>query len=186
MLDPEILDYLDQLQENKPFNGEVWRVTWKGRDPLVGSASGGRWSPQNDFEALYASLEKDGALAEIYHHLSQAPVFSSAEMCISKLFVKLGNVLKLDIQTLNEMGVKDPLATRIDYGITQQISAAAHLFDYEGLIVPSARYDCLNLVLFMDRISLDAQLDFVPPPDDINWPAWREKHKNNSKIRLNF
>ncbi len=99
---------------------------------------------------------------------------------------ELSNVLKLDAAMLKNMGVDNPLANRVDYGTTQQIGAAAHLLDYEGLIVPSARYDCLNLVLFTDRISLDTQLDFVPPPDDINWLVWRELHIGNPKIHLNF
>src|ERR1700730_7394720 len=38
----------------------------KGRDPLRGSTANGRWSPSGgEFEVLFTSLERDGALAEI-------------------------------------------------------------------------------------------------------------------------
>jgi hypothetical protein len=32
----------------------------------------------------------------------------------------------------------------------------AHFLGFDGLIVPSARYDCLNMVLFGDRIGPEA------------------------------
>jgi hypothetical protein len=42
-----------------------------------------------------------------------------------------------------------------------------------GLIVPSARWPCTNLVLFLDRMP-DATLPTLADSRDINWPAWRE------------
>jgi hypothetical protein len=65
ILDAQLLDVLDAIQ-GEIFEDEVWRVTWATRDPLAGSSSGGRWSPDNSFDALYTSLDRDGALAEIY------------------------------------------------------------------------------------------------------------------------
>ena len=79
ILDPELLSAVDALNSSK-FEGEVWRVTWAARDPLAGNAAGGRWTPDGRFEALYTSLESDGALAEAYYHLSRAPVMSSSHM----------------------------------------------------------------------------------------------------------
>ena len=82
---------------------------------------------------------------------------------------------KEDLNDLNDLGVEDPLAHRAEYSTTQPLGAAAYMLDYQGLIVPSARWDCENLVLFMDRISLETQLK-VTEYKEINWPAWRESH----------
>jgi len=173
VLDPEILEKLDTYS-GEAFKGKVWRVTWASRNPLAGGAGGGRWSPPNEFEALYTSLKSDGALAEAYYHLSRAPVFSSSSMKINQITVKLKNVLCLNTKRLSDLGLDDPLASRIDLGLTQPIAQAAHLLDYEGMLVPSARHDGDNLVIFLDRINADIQLDLTKS-DDVNWPAWREK-----------
>lgn len=172
ILDAKLLDALDAIQGEK-YEGEVWRVTWATRDPLAGSSSGGRWSPDNAFEVLYSSLERDGALAEIYFHLSRAPVFSSSHMLINRIAVSLSNVLRLSVEQLQAIGVTDPLATRINYEKSQPIGAAAYLLEYDGLIVPGARWDCSNLILFPEKITIDKQMEFVGA-NDINWPAWRE------------
>ena len=179
VIDPELLDTLDNL-ESKPFGGFVWRVTWTKRHPLAGSSGGGRWSPDGGFEAVYASLEADGACAEAYNHLSRAPVFSSSKMVLNKIRVDLNNVLKLDIEQLQQVGISEPLANRVDYEISQQVGAAAHLLDYEGLIVPNARWNCLNLVLFLDRLDINTQLKlFEENPIDLT--AWHKSVKENQQ-----
>src|SRR5271169_4158297 len=75
--DRRILDALEAI-DPKPFAGEVWRVVRKGREALRGSTANGRWSPSGgEFEVLYTSLERDGALAEIGYRLSLEPVWPS-------------------------------------------------------------------------------------------------------------
>src|SRR6516162_4107639 len=75
--DRSILDALEAI-DPEPFSGEIWRVTRKGRESLRGSTANGRWSPSGgDFEVLYTSLERDGALAEIGYRLSLEPVWPS-------------------------------------------------------------------------------------------------------------
>ena len=75
--DRSILDALEAIDPER-FAGEVWRVAPKGRDALRGSAANGRWSPSSgEFEVLYTSLERDGALAEIGYRLSLEPVWPS-------------------------------------------------------------------------------------------------------------
>src|SRR5215470_7645877 len=74
--DRAILDALDAI-DPMPFEGEVWRVIPKGRNPLRGSSTHGRWSPNGEFEVLYTSLERDGALAEIGYRLSLEPIWPS-------------------------------------------------------------------------------------------------------------
>ncbi len=171
--DPDLLDALDGI-EPQPFAGPVWRVTWASRDPLVGGTGGGRWHPPNAFEALYTSLEHDGALAEIYHHLSRAPVFSSSHVTINKLGVSLERTIALpDVESLIPLGVDPADFRRGDQGRSREIGAAARFLDMEGLIVPSARWTGANVVLFLDRLQ-DRDALVVEQTQEVNWPAWRE------------
>src|SRR5271163_5222776 len=73
--DPALLDALDAFDRVR-YAGDTWRVVRRGRDPLQGSASGGRWDPTL-FDVLYTSLNPDGAIAEVHFHLSRQPVFPS-------------------------------------------------------------------------------------------------------------
>ena len=74
--DRELLDAIEQ-RPSEAFNGETWRVTTPGRDALRGSTAGGRWSPPGEFEVLYTSLSRAGALGEIGYRLSLEPVWPS-------------------------------------------------------------------------------------------------------------
>jgi hypothetical protein len=65
LLNPELLSAVDALN-GQAFNGDIWRVTWAGRNPLTGNVGGGRWSPDGRFEVLYTSLNADGAMAEVH------------------------------------------------------------------------------------------------------------------------
>ncbi len=178
-LDPALLEALLQF-ESRRFEGEAWRVTWEARNPLAGSSAGGRWSPAGRFDALYMSLDRNGALAEAYHHLSSAPVMSSSHMLLNKLLVSLDHVLELGIDQLAALGMEDSMASRPRSILGQSIGEAAFVLDFEGLIVPSARWDCSNLVVFLNPASVDAggRLTFVEAMD-VNWPAWREQARGD-------
>ena len=141
----------------------------------MGGTGGGRWHPPNDFEALYTSLDENGAMAEVYYHLSRAPVFSSSHAIISRLRVHTERTLIFDgIASLELVGVDEDSFRKGERVRTQEIGAAARFLDIEGLIVPSARWSCNNLVLFSDRLS-DRESLRVADTRDVNWPAWREK-----------
>lgn len=158
----------------QPFEGAVWRVTWATRDALAGGTGGGRWHPPNDFEVLYTSLDENGAMAEVYHHLSKAPVFSSSHVKINKLRVSAEKTLVFpDIASLEAVGVTEEAFRKGDHKRTREVGAAARFLDIEGLMVPSARWPCSNLALFPDRMRNRDSLQ-VEEARDINWPAWRE------------
>ena len=173
-LDPELLAALDGL-DGRPYAGPLWRVTWAARNPLAGSWGGGRWSPEGSFEVLYTSLDASGALAEAYYHLSRAPVMSSSHMLLNKLSLSMENVLELDVDQLEALGMEHPRASRPRSNLGQRIGEAAFMLDYRGLLVPSARWDCSNLVIFLNQGSFDTNehLSFEHA-SDVNWPAWSE------------
>ena len=173
--DRTLLDALEALPI-EPFNGAAWRTTWASRDPLGGNFSGGRWDPPGEFEVLYTSLAADGSLAEVYYHLSRAPVFSSAQVRLTHLRVVIERALNLtDQNLLQQLGIEEPLANHLDYSKSQAIGAAARFLEFQGMLVPSARWPCQNLVLFLDTLDLNHDLA-VAKQKDINWPAWREQN----------
>ncbi|MEE9302243.1 MAG: RES family NAD+ phosphorylase [Thiotrichaceae bacterium] len=171
--DRELLDFLDAL-EPEIYTGTVWRTTWKGRDPLLGSRGGGRWSPDNEFEVLYTSLKKNVSLAELYHHLSTAPVFSSRVVVISQLRVESARVLNINAEKLMSLGVTKTSAA--DYQRSQAIGAAANFLGYQGVLVPSVRRDGVNLVFFTERLDVNV-LAIAKDAEEINWPAWIERSR---------
>jgi hypothetical protein len=58
---------------------------------------------------------------------------------------------------------------------TQLIGDAAKFLGFDGIIAPSARWPCLDLVIFTDDIppeGLELRRASV-----VDWRAWREKEK---------
>src|SRR6202035_4827229 len=105
--DRSILDALEAIDPER-FAGEVWRVARKGRDALRGSAANGRWSPSSgEFEVLYTSLERDGALAEIGYRLSLEPVWPSRiEHELHLIDVETERTLRFaELQSLGQLGL---------------------------------------------------------------------------------
>ncbi|MBI1777144.1 MAG: RES family NAD+ phosphorylase [Proteobacteria bacterium] len=175
----------DAIEASKAerFDDDIWRAVRADRDPLRGSSSGGRWD-DGTFEVLYASLEADGALAEMYFHLMRGqPVFPSRmQFCLYKLRAKLRRALRLsDLGKLATLGVDitkygslEYLRRHDEYSRTQEIAEIAHFLDFDGVIVPSARWKCRNLVLFTDRVPPDA-LNVAEKLHPIDWAQWKSR-----------
>ena len=178
--DRELLDALES-HPSEAFAGEAWRITVKGRDALRGSTTGGRWSPPNEFEVLYTSLARAGALAEIGYRLSLEPVWPSRiEHEIHRIKAKTSRTLRFaDVSSLAALGVDAKRYTSFDYAITQAIAAAASFLDFDGLIVPSARCTALNLVIFTEKLDSGDRLK-IEASEPVDWPAWRSQQRNEN------
>lgn len=172
--DIELIDAIDSLGR-RTFDGEVWRVVSKDRDPLVGFPSGGRWDP-GEFDVLYCSLQKSAAIAEIHYHLSQLPIFPSKEFVVHQISVNIKDVLEFEsLEMLTGLGVAADRYDELLYERTQEIGDVVAFLGFEGLIAPSARFDAKNLVLFTDRVE-PAALE-VKASEPVDWVKWRETHK---------
>jgi hypothetical protein len=173
--DFRLLDAIDEFKR-EPFAHPVWRVVREGRDPVRGAPSNSRWC-NGTFDALYTSLERNGAHAEIYALLSIQPVFPSRLRFIThQLKVKGHKTLNLaDPATLGKLGVDVNRYRDRDYSQTQPIADAAYFLGFDGLIAPSARWQCANAVLFTDRIAPGdieiARSDEAP----VDWEDWRKR-----------
>ena len=174
--DRALLDILE-AEGGVAFEATAWRVAWASRQALQGSWGGGRWNPPDSFEAIYCSTDLDGAVAEVYYHLSQQPVQSSAEKLLYRLNLRCRNTLKLTPSALVHLGLGPQPLALTDTKRSQEVGAAAHLLAYDSLLVPSARWRCSNLVLLGEHFDISsASVEETTP---INFPAWREQHSAN-------
>jgi len=64
-----------------------------------------------------------------------------------------------------------------EYPRPQDIAEAAHFVGFDGLIVPSARFECLNVVLFSNRIPPES-LEKVRDDGAIDWDEWRQRSRS--------
>ncbi len=171
--DHQLLDTLDAV-DRTPFEQSVWRVVREGRDPVQGHASGGRWDP-GTFDVLYTSCDPDGAVAEMHFHLSGQPVFpSTVSYRLHELSAAAQRTLQLaDMRVLARLGVEESRYSEILYGRPQEIGDAAYFLGFDVIIAPSARWACLNAVLFVDRIAPD-RLEPVKSTK-VDWERWRRR-----------
>jgi RES domain-containing protein len=185
--DSQLIDALEALPHT-PFEGTVWRVVRDGRDPCQCSASGGRWD-DGSFEVLYTSLDREGAIAEMYFHLLRGqPVFpSKVRFTLYELKVRLAETMhlpslpdlaKLELDT-SRFGQLSYVERTQEYPRTQEIAEVAHFLDCDGLMVPSARWPCANLVLFRDRLAPTA-IEVVKDHGVIDWASWRKANQDRS------
>ena len=129
------------------------------------------------FEVLYTSVERSGALAEIGFRLSLEPIWPSRlEHEIHEISARTERTLHIvDTESLRPLGVDIDNYGNFNYAKTQAVAAAAHFLEFDGLLVPSARAPCKNLVLFLDRLTPNSSIE-VRETSAIDWHAWRLGH----------
>jgi hypothetical protein len=125
------------------------------------------------------SLEKAGAIAEIDAwlreitprpdrpievHTPDRPIEVHTIELEARSAVTIGDLDELAALDVERFGERD-------YGRTQQIGDAAHFLGRDVLIVPGARWSCINLVLFPGNHG-----DQTPRPvrsKIVDWERWR-------------
>jgi len=169
--DPDLLDALE-AHGGVSFEGDVWRIVRDERDPLQGYPAGARWDP-GTFDVIYTSLAREGALEEIHFHLTRQPVFpSKIRSVLHRLTVRTRRTLRLaDIAAVEALGVSRETYSSLSYARSQEIGDAAAFLGFDGILAPSARWQCQNLVVFTDRFeATDLALAESEPVD---WDEWR-------------
>lgn len=146
LFDPEFLDAL-QNRIVESWVGTAWRITISSALPLTPSTRGARWNPPG-VEALYASLDRDAAIAEVEYLLSNQPRIVRKPRIALELKVRLSSVI--DLSTADSMAAfgwtRDHL-TNENLTLPQKIGAAAEFLEVGGLFVPSARSMATNVVM---------------------------------------
>jgi RES domain-containing protein len=179
--DSALIDAIEALTPVS-YSGHVWRVARTGRNPVQCSRSGGRWD-DGTFDVLYTSETREGALAEMKFHLMRGqPVMPSlVTYDLHELDIAMGRALKLlDLDALKSLGMdtsrygQPSYEGRLaEYPRSQDIAEVAHFLDFDGLIAPSARHPCLNVIPFCDRLKPEA-LEPAKNHGLINWADYRE------------
>ena len=177
--DQGLVDQLSALSLER-FEGEVFRATGVSADPLANSVIGGRWAPgvrdDADVPILYTSLDRDGALAEVVSYLvALTPLPKSRPLKVSRLSISTSKTLRLARANLESLGVNMVQYGVRDYGRTQRIGAALAFLGLDGLIAPSARWACDNLMIFSENHSLNERLDVIEA-ERVEWGSWAQAH----------
>ena len=127
--------------------------------------------PKGETAVLYASCERDGALAELAFHWSQITPFPTRPAVIHFLKVGVERIIRIEQPDLEKLGVERARYSDVNYGRTQAVGAAAAFLGYDGLIVPSARWRCENLILFANERDLSTMLEVVDT-EPVDLRAW--------------
>jgi RES domain-containing protein len=164
--DNRLIDALEAL-EPVVYSGTVWRVVQDGRNPIQCSRSGGRWD-DGTFDVLYTSESSRGAISEMRFHLmrGQPVVPSRVSYRLHEIALSMDRALRfLNVEALVEIGLDESRYGQLsyeekeaEYPRSQDIGEVAHFLDCDGLVVPSARHDCLNVVVFCDRVPPNAMV----------------------------
>ena len=170
----ELTDAISRLPEIQ-FEGRVFRVMAGNFDPTAPSGSGGRWafptSADGGCSVLYTSRSRDGAIAEVASYLALSTPRPSRPLYVHALEIATHKTLRLTIDDLKRLGVSEAEYGNRNYFVTQQIGAAVNFLGYDGLIVPSARWNCENVVLFTENHGFHHKLEKAEV-EEIDWQAW--------------
>lgn len=178
--DPELVDRLAGLTPQR-FEGIIWRATRLNQDPLAFSYNGGRWTPPSTYQSvpvLYTSLERDGAITEMASWLSLLTPAPSKGIIVHQLNVRASDVVTIDKSLFLEFGIDHARYADRTYAKmgeappsrTQEIGAALSFLGIDGLVVPSARFPCSNLILF-DNLDNEVEVD-TQASEEVDWTAY--------------
>ena len=76
-----------------------------------------------------------------------------------KLRVRLKRAVELDFGALETLRVWQSKYGGREYSRTQEISDAVNYLGYGGLIVPCARYECRNLIIYVQNLTGDCVVE---------------------------
>ena len=144
--DQEILTRLEA--EAGSFSDEVFRLTIGKTTATRENVTGARWNPEG-VPAIYTSLERETAIAEVGYHLSLQKVRTSARLVLHTVRVNLLRVVDLRSPALlKELGIDLSDLSGDEWEACQALGAAAAHVHCDGLLVASARRsDGSNLVV---------------------------------------
>lgn len=157
--DPRLLDAIERQSINN-WEAIVWRATTGNSPILRPNVLGARWNPP-DVEALYCSLDRDAAIAELEHLLGRQPVPVKAQRKVSRIRVKLNRVADLSSEAaIQSLGYEIADIGMDDHSLPNHLGAAVDWLRIPGALVPSLRFDAVNLVIYFQGI--------VPPHDIVD------------------
>ena len=160
--DRQIIDALEKLRP-APWKGIVFRHMFGNFPPERENVRGARWNPP-ETPAIYASLNRETAIAEADYYVNLQPLRPRAVRKIYRIQISLNSVLDLsDWSNLDLLGLEKDSFASDDHINCQLVGGAVEWLRHDGMLVPSARASGTNLVVFPNRQKSDYEfkpLDF--------------------------
>jgi RES domain-containing protein len=133
----------------------VFRHMFASYPPDRENTVGARWNPPG-VPAIYTSLSREGVLAEADYQISMEPLRPRARRTVYQVRLVLHSVLDLStVEALRRVGLNLSDVGALDYSKCAAVGGAAEHLGHDGLLVPSARFDAINLVIFPNRQTPD-------------------------------
>jgi RES domain-containing protein len=154
--DPALLDAIERLGSESLDNVTVWRHMFNDHPPELANTRGARWNPPG-LAAIYTSEQRATALAEGQHAIDMQPLRPEARRYAYQLRVSATKALRIT-PDLSALGLAPADLTSTDFTSCQRVAAHAAFLEYDALIVPSARADGANVVIFVNELGVDAEL----------------------------
>lgn len=153
--DRDLLQAIARIAPN-PWQGKVYRHMFANFPPERENTLGARWNPP-EVPAIYASLSRDGVLAEAEYQISLEPLRPPVKRTIYQLSVRLSSVLDITpAGMLAAVGLAPRHLIEIDQTNCQNVGGAVEYLEHDGLLVPSVRLPgATNLVIYPNRQTAD-------------------------------
>jgi RES domain-containing protein len=150
---PDMLDVL-QSAVASAWSGTVCRHMFASYPPTRSNTTGGRWNDVG-IEAIYASCERETALAEAQYYIDAQPLRPRGKRTLYTIRVSLKNVIDLTAQhLLSDLGITAAVLSSDDHSRCRTIGGAVNWLGHDGLLVPSARRASgANLVIYQQDLS---------------------------------
>ena len=172
--DPDLIDQIQKLP-TESFDDLVYRATGMNADPTAPSTTGGRWAApdisEGGFSILYTSLVREGAIAEVASYLKLLTPVPRKSLKLHTLGVSVEKALRVAVTDFEALGIDPRIYDQRNYARTQLVGAAINFLELDGLIAPSARWKCDNLMIFSNNHSLDETLA-AKASEEIRFEEW--------------
>lgn len=160
VFDRETIQALEKFTPT-PWNGIVYRHMFADFPPERENVRGARWNPPQ-IPAIYTSVGRETAIAEADYYIGLQPIKPRARRIVYRIQVTLASVLDFsDLRTLAKLGLNDEVLASIDHSDCQRVGGAVEWLEHDGLLVPSARTEGVNLVIFPNRKTPDFRFDVL-------------------------
>ncbi len=112
-------------------------------------------------QILYTSTIREGAIAEVASYLGLLTPVPQKPLELNTLEVSLDTTLRLAVADFANVGIDSTLYGQRNYLQTQRVGAAINFLELDGLIAPSARWSCDNLMIYGDNHSMEKKLEVI-------------------------
>lgn len=158
--DPGLLDAIESIGSEVLDGATVWRHMFNDNPPELSNTRGARWNAAGH-AAIYASEQRETAIAEGQHAIDSQPLRPRARRYVYQLRVSAAKVLRITRDDMAILGLSMADLESPDFTACQRVGSHAVFLEYDALIVPSARADGANVVIFVDELAADAVFERV-------------------------